>query len=543
MHLVGIMSAPDNSSKSIKTDLDYWLNSLGFQLGNPFAAVEAEQERTLLPDYFVDVDGYEQIKGDHTVIIFAPRGGGKSALRVVLASYSAPISPEADILAVEYTDFSQLISKLHAGEKLTIEDYADQLLRTGIKALFLALCGYTPSSNQGSDTLDLRRRRIKRLNNVMPPTRSRLSQWLHIYDPQILEAEELYERLHAIKSSFAPEWKHFVEIVKKQQLHTLISQSSLEKDEIAILLTDLNDFSAGKPEAMKTSNEKFASFAGLVRLCSFKGVQFLIDGIDESLETANSPHVQADILEPLLTELRILEMPGSAFKFFLSREAHKEILDRPTVRKDRLTDRALTVEWKEDKLKTLLDSRLAYFSDGAVQDLVQICQETVMESTNKQSHSKTGVWIEKEMLKFAQGSPRRLLIAGQFLFDAHISQHGTNGLIELDDWENARKELNRKIPPFLRLHLEIRIIWMGEREVELTTLHHRILLTLATANGICDRDRLALEAWGANVGVSPQAIDKTISRLRQILGDDPDEPTYLKTIRGKGFQLLHFELV
>ena len=523
--------------------LNSWLGLLRFSRGNPFAASEANQERTLLPDYFVDVDGYEQIKGDHTVIIFAPRGGGKSALRVVLASYAAPVSPEAEILAIEYMDFSHLISKVHAGDKLTIDDYVDQLLHEGTKALFLALGGPSPSSNQGSDTLDFKRRRIKRVNNVMPPTRSRLSQWIRRYNPEVLEPEELYERLHAIKSTFAPEWKEFIEIVNRQQLRELLSQSSLAKDAVAVLIAELNDFSTGKPESLLAPIEKLSTFVALVRSCGFKSVHFLIDGLDETQETANDPQTQADILEPLLAELPILELPGAAFKFFLSREAHKEILERPTVRKDRLTDRALTVKWDEGKLKNLLDARLDYFSKGSVQDLVQICSETIIEADNKHLPAKTGEWIEKEMLQFAQESPRRLITAGKFLFEAHISRHGVKGLIELDDWEHARKELNQKIPPLLRLHLDIHKAWIGEREVELTTLHQKILLTLTKANGICDRDRLALEAWGSIEGVSPQAIDKTMSRLREILGDDPNEPTYLKTIRGKGFQLLHFEFV
>ena len=71
-----------------QSELEIWLKNLGFIRGNPFATVEADRERELLPDFFVDVDGYEFIKADQTVIIFAPRGAGKSALRVVLWAYA-----------------------------------------------------------------------------------------------------------------------------------------------------------------------------------------------------------------------------------------------------------------------------------------------------------------------------------------------------------------------------------------------------------------------------------------------------------------------
>jgi hypothetical protein len=280
----------------------------------------------------------------------------------------------------------------------------------------------------------------------------------------------------------------------------------------------------------------------LAHSCGFKNVHFLLDGVDESLETVNNPKMQADILEPLLAELHILELSGTAFKFFLSREAHKELMERPTIRKDRLTDKALTVEWGIEKLKALLDVRLEYYSDGAVQDLVQICQEAIMQSGKAQVPMRLGEWIEEEMLRVANGSPRRLLTAGQLLFDAHISNQNIKELVELTDWERAKKELDRKMPLPLILSLVANIAWVGEREVELSSLHYKILSTLAKVNGVCDRDRLTAEAWGAEQGVSPQAVDKAISRLRELLGDDPDEPTYLKTIRGQGFQLLHFEL-
>ena len=536
------MSTEKSNSPNF-TKLNSWLGLIGFSRGNPFATSEADQERSLLPDYFVDVDGYEQIKGDGTVIIFAPRGCGKSALRVVLASYAAPVSPDTDILAVEFTDFSKFISKVHAGKKLTIDDYSYQLLRTGTRALFMAMCGPSPTSDQGSDTLDIRRRRTRRINNVIPSTRSRVSQWLRKFTPEVLNPEELYERLHDIKSSFVPEWKLFTEIVNKRQLRDLIDRSPLAKDDVAVLLADINDFSTGDTGSLQTPVEEISTFITLVRSCGFKSVQFLLDGIDETQETANAPQIQADILEPLLAELRILEMPGVAFKFFLSLEAHKEILERPTIRKDRLNDKALTIEWNEKNLKDLLDARLDFFSDGSIRDLVQVCQETMMEFDKAQSPSRMGEWIEKEMLRFAHGSPRRLLTAGQLLFEEHASHYGEKGLIDMGDWEAARRELMQKMPPSLKLSQGIRIARVGEREVGLTALNHKILIALAKSNGICDRDHLALEAWGSIEGVSPQAIDKTISRLRELLGDDPDEPTYLKTIRGKGFQLLHFELV
>ncbi|MBE0668987.1 MAG: winged helix-turn-helix transcriptional regulator, partial [Anaerolineales bacterium] len=529
---------PTEKSNSPSTGkLDSWLRASKFSLGNPFATTEASQERNLLPDFFVDVDGYEQIKGDRTVITFAPRGGGKSALRIVLASYAAPVLPDAEVLAVEYINFSQFLLKIRSGEKITIDDYVDQLLRAGTEALFFTLFGYSPNKHHSNDEPEIRRRRIKRITHLIPPTRSRIAQWIRNYSPVNMRPEELYERLRAIKLAFSPDWRKFSKAVSTQKLKVLIEQSPLVDDEMANLLAELNDFSIEEVELLTSPLEKISNFVALTRSCGFKYVQFLIDGVDETIETANNPETQADILEPLLAELRILESPNVAFKFFLSREAHKEILERPTIRRDRLTDRALTVEWTEEKLKALLDARLDYFSNHAVQELIQICQDTMMESERRLPSSRMGEWIEREMLRSAKGSPRRLLTAGQLLFEAHVSHQNIKELIELDDWECAKKELDRKMPLPLLTSPDLRKAWVGESEVELTALNHKILIALATAvNGVCERDQLAFAAWGSKQGVTPQAIDKAVSRLRELLGDDPDDPIYLKTIRGKGVQ-------
>lgn len=533
---------PDNFSQSTKADLNSWLSSLGFEKGNPFATVEAEQERNLLPEYFVDVDGYERIKSDKTIIVFAPRGGGKSALRVVLASYSAPISLESKSLAIEYTDFSPLIAKMRLGEKITIDDHINQLLRIAVKTLFIALCGEsTKMGIRGSDIHDIDKYRLERLKNILPPARSRIAQWLHAYQPELMEPEEIYERLNSLDTSFKPDWINFQEHVKAKELQRLLKQSSLNNNVLAIFIADLNDPPSERWELVMTPTEKMFAFVTTIRSLGFTNVQILVDGLDESQETADDPLAQVNILEPLVAELHILEMKDISFKFFLSVDAHKIIMERPTIRRDRITDKAVMVNWRKDRLKHLLDERLDVFSNGTIHELVQICQESFIDGEKGHSYL-VGEWIEDEMLRMSQGSPRRLLLAGQLLLEAHFSRFGSKGLLELEDWHITRGNLIRKMPPLLRLYRKERVALIGDHEITLTALQHNILLTLADANSICERQQLVEKAWNYEKGVSDETIDKNISRIRDRLDDDPENPVYVKTIKGKGFQLLNYEI-
>jgi hypothetical protein len=55
---------------------------------------------------------------------------------------------------------------------------------------------------------------------------------------------------------------------------------------------------------------------------------------------------------------------------------------------------------------------------------------------------------------------------------------------------------------------------------------------------VIDRDRIADCVWGAstNEGVTDESIDQLVSRLREKIEDDKNNPQHITTIRGRGFQ-------
>jgi DNA-binding response OmpR family regulator len=74
--------------------------------------------------------------------------------------------------------------------------------------------------------------------------------------------------------------------------------------------------------------------------------------------------------------------------------------------------------------------------------------------------------------------------------------------------------------------------------VQLTHVEFRLLQTLLEADGrVLSRDQLLDAVWGADEAeVLDRTIDVHIRRLRDKLGDDPDAPRYVATVRGAGYR-------
>lgn len=77
---------------------------------------------------------------------------------------------------------------------------------------------------------------------------------------------------------------------------------------------------------------------------------------------------------------------------------------------------------------------------------------------------------------------------------------------------------------------------LGADAIDLTTAEFDLLWLLARhAGNILSRDDLLQELRGIGFDGLDRSIDARISRLRRKLGDDPENPTRIKTVRGKGY--------
>ena len=78
-----------------------------------------------------------------------------------------------------------------------------------------------------------------------------------------------------------------------------------------------------------------------------------------------------------------------------------------------------------------------------------------------------------------------------------------------------------------------------DETVVLTTAEFRLLVALAEARGrVLSREALLDALYGQHGGTEPfdRTVDVYVGRLREKLGDDPERPRYVATVRGIGYR-------
>jgi two-component system OmpR family response regulator/two-component system response regulator RstA len=87
-----------------------------------------------------------------------------------------------------------------------------------------------------------------------------------------------------------------------------------------------------------------------------------------------------------------------------------------------------------------------------------------------------------------------------------------------------------------RISQATRTASLADAGIDLTTAEFDLLWLLAShAGNVLSRDDLLQELRGIGFDGLDRSIDARISRLRKKLNDDPENPTRIKTVRGKGY--------
>ncbi len=90
----------------------------------------------------------------------------------------------------------------------------------------------------------------------------------------------------------------------------------------------------------------------------------------------------------------------------------------------------------------------------------------------------------------------------------------------------------------LRVDVEKRQVFLGQREVHLTPIDYKLLSMLVRhAGNVVTQRQLLLEIWGQVGEEQTHYLRIYIHQLRQKLEDDPVRPKYLRTEAGVGYRL------
>ncbi|MBC2709353.1 MAG: FHA domain-containing protein [ANME-2 cluster archaeon] len=164
-----------------------------------------------------------------------------------------------------------------------------------------------------------------------------------------------------------------------------------------------------------------------------------------------------------------------------------------------------------------------------------VIKKTVLGYTIEDLGSKNGTFLNgkpiQEVTLLQDGDVIQMAFAQQLMFV------GTEATVPLSGADVIEMGLAK-----LRIDKQAKRIWVGKQELSppLSPPQFRFLeLLFENHNRIVSRDEIVEYVWpdSEGIGVSEQAIDALVRRLRERLGELDPETKYVKTVRGYGFRL------
>jgi DNA-binding response OmpR family regulator len=89
----------------------------------------------------------------------------------------------------------------------------------------------------------------------------------------------------------------------------------------------------------------------------------------------------------------------------------------------------------------------------------------------------------------------------------------------------------------IELDLAARRVTVSGRELDLTSREFDLLAFFVTHPGrVYSREQIMEAVWGARYFGTARTVDNFVARLRAHVGDDPERPRHLETVRGVGYR-------
>jgi DNA-binding response OmpR family regulator len=90
----------------------------------------------------------------------------------------------------------------------------------------------------------------------------------------------------------------------------------------------------------------------------------------------------------------------------------------------------------------------------------------------------------------------------------------------------------------LSVDLAARVVRLGGKVLILRPKEFDLLAALVRHRGrVVSRSELLREVWGYAAGTESRTVETHLAALRQRLGDDPQSPSYIVTVRGAGYRM------
>ncbi len=417
----------------------------------PFDRPEAGNEEFARPDFlascFVKPRSFERILGwadtPVTSLLFAARGSGKTACRVMVDYYCrsglVPVgeSPdrEAYVLSVPHIFLDRIpaIARLNTlpGDTplIRVEHHVWEILNRAVVAFVDLVASATTLRKNVSDLSVVGKRDLGWLISAY-------STYLSSYQVTLLNDLGIGGESSI---GFTPAQK---ETPPSVSWDPALSQAS------------------GNASPL----DHLTQWAALLHDIGIEANYILVDGVDEFATSAGSPAEAFQVIRPLLTTLRLMDGTShTAFKFFLPDTINSFVQQDLAIRQDRgfLLE---TIQWQEEDLIDILRQRLAVLRvDKDVARVIPGFDDLCVPELRGQ--------IETKLAKEARGNPRHLLILCGLMARAHFD-HSIKGQddpyqLNREDWEMALQRYGRRKVQWQQTPASIRIqqlIDLGEQE-------------------------------------------------------------------------------
>jgi hypothetical protein len=350
-----------------------FFSSLGFD-DNPFASTNADEEERL-GDYFVPPPYFSSVFGNpdnpKSFVVFAPRGGGKSAQRRMLEDKCK----EQQVLAVTYDQFE--FPEIQDIKDITLHMHLKRVIRFIIMGILVSLHG----NPELKDRLDKHDREI-----IVKLATQYLTG---VTEYTLKKTLDSLKSLKDKAQDFYNEWLPTINIGVGALLQRLVGVD-----------VDMGAFEVNAPTESPYLKYQLSLIVSVAHRIGFRSVYILIDRVDEAELTGNDVKASFSLIEPMLKDLELLELEGVAFKFFLWDQLHEPFRD--IARTDRIKQETLV--WNDSMLMSMWNKRLSAYSLQQRRHLAEIAEEA-------HPHS-----VDELALIFANHSPRDMIRIGDQIF-------------------------------------------------------------------------------------------------------------------------------
>lgn len=319
-----------------------YLKNLGFDL-NPFQFTNADKETELLSNYFIKPDYFEDIWGNPyepvSSIVYAPRGAGKTAQRIMIEKRAKEYD---DILAISYTNHD-----LTSYKSINDIDLNYHLIFLN-RLLLISFFNRIEDKNfDFNNTFNFHERQF-----LYKAAR------IYLYNTPSSFPNQAISSLKTLKDKAFDIWNDF-----KEPISNVIKQITKSKG----VEIDLSTIEIDK-KLESSHKDNFFNIIYLLVKANYQSIFILIDKVDEQSLTGNNPEASYKLIEDLLKDLELLETPKVSFKFFLwdALKPYSSVSARP----DRIFSYNLNWDWNQ--ISAMLDKRVEAYSNGKVKNFIEI---------------------------------------------------------------------------------------------------------------------------------------------------------------------------